>query len=223
MLEKLFFNILDCTYLLPAFLILLFNKKALHQKIFAALFLYSILFFILLYIDPSIPGKYRKIFYQSYTFFEYSFFAFLLFANIKNWNFKRLILIASVLFYLFQIIYYFNFKFRGLDTIPIGIETVLIFIYTFLYLYEYFNNNDQQNINQDYFFWVITGIVFYLASSFFFYILRNNLSREQMDKYWYISYFFDMAKNILFAIAVIIYAKKHLKKQEQKLPDLDYK
>lgn len=223
MLEKLFLHILTYSYLLPAFLILFFNKKTLRQKTHVALFFYSILFFILLYIDPSIPAKYRKIFYQAYTFFEYSFFAFLLFDNIKNWNLKKTILISSILFYLFQIIYYFNFKFRSLDSIPIGIETILIFIYTFYYLYEYFKNTELPDVNQNYFFWIITGIIFYLASSFFFYILSNNLSQEQAHKYWFISYIFDIIKNILFGIAVIVYAKKQFKPKEQKLPDLDYK
>jgi hypothetical protein len=223
MLEKLFFNILLYSYLLPAFLIVLFNKKVFRQKTFVIICSYSLLFFALLYVDPSIPAGYRKIFYFLYTFFEYSFFTLLLLINIKNKNIKISILIASFLFYLFQIIYYLNTKFINLDTIPIGIETILIFIYTIYYLYEYFKNTEPQDTSLNYFFWIITGVIFYLASSFFFYILGNNLSKQQIEKYWYISYIFDITKNILFGIAVIVYAKKHFKKQEQKLPDLDYK
>lgn len=223
MLEKLFFNILLYSYLLPAFLILLFNKKVLRQKTFVIICLYSLLFFALLYADPSIPGGYRKIFYFLYTFFEYSFFSLLLLINIKNKNIKLSILIASFLFYLFQFIYYLNTKFINLDTIPIGIETILIFVYTIYYLYEYFKNTEPQDTSLNYFFWIITGIIFYLASSFFFYILGNNLSKQQIEKYWYISYIFDITKNILFGIAVIVYAKKQFKPKEQKLPDLDYK
>ncbi len=211
------------SYLLPAFLILLFNKKVLSQKTFIILFLCSIVAFILLYIDIFLPISYRKIVFNLYTFFEYSFYAIILLINIKNKSFKKIILIASLFFYLFQIIYYINFKLLRLDTIPIGVETILIFIYTFYYLYEHFKYSEQHDGKKNYFFLIITGIIFYLASSFFFYILANNLSDEQVEKYWFISYFFDIIKNILFGIAVIVYAKKSFKKQEQKLPDLDYK
>lgn len=226
MIEKLFLYILIYSYLLPAFLILLFAKKVLHQNLFRLLVLYAILFFVLLYIQDTqtiIPKSYTKLFYYLYTTFEYSFFSVVLLINIRNRIIKKIILIASLLFYLFQIIYYLNFDLLSLDTIPIGVESILIFIYIFLYFYEHFKTFDSQTINKNYFFWIITGIIFYLASSFFFYILANNLSETQQEKYWYISYIFDIIKNILFAIAVIVYAKKNIAKPEQKLPDLDYK
>jgi hypothetical protein len=113
-------------------------------------------------------------------------------------------------------------KYKTLDSIPIGIETILIFVYTIYYLYELFKNPEVQFINRTFSFWFVLGIVVYLSGSFFFYILANHVPIEELSKYWPLTYVFDIVKNIFFAIGIYIYAKQFSKKKNQKsIPYLD--
>jgi hypothetical protein len=52
------------------------------------------------------------------------------------------------------------------------------------------------------------GIFFYLAGSFFFNILANHLSSAELDQYWSYSYLFDVIKNILITVGLLIYKQK---------------
>jgi hypothetical protein len=66
-------------------------------------------------------------------------------------------------------------------------------------------------------FWISIGIFFYLAGSFFFNILANQLPKEIM-KIWFYTYLFDIIKNILIAIALVLYKQK---KEKKSIPYLD--
>ena len=129
---------------------------------------------------------------------------------------------VSICFVVFQLIYFFTFKFRTLDSIPIGIETILIFIYTIYYLYEQFKNPEVQFINRSFSIWLVLGIVIYLSVSFFIYILANDVPFDELKQYWFLTYLVDIIKNIFFAIGIYIYAKQFSKKNFQNhLPYLD--
>jgi hypothetical protein len=97
---------------------------------------------------------------------------------------------------------------KGIDSIPIGVETIIILIFSFYYLYERMNDTTTLFIYNTYQFWIVLAIVLYLAGSFFIYIfasyLRNN---DEISKYWIITNIFSILKNIFFAIAVYINAK----------------
>jgi hypothetical protein len=56
-------------------------------------------------------------------------------------------------------------------------------------------------------FWIILGIVLYLAGSFFVYLFASYLSRDELTRFWIITNIFSILKNIFFAIAVYINAK----------------
>jgi len=66
--------------------------------------------------------------------------------------------------------------------------------------------------------------MFYLAGTFFFNIVGNELNKEEKILYWHYSYLADIIKNLLFTISIIIYASKSLKKSEptKNLPNLDF-
>lgn len=48
----------------------------------------------------------------------------------------------------------------------------------------------------------------YLACSFFFYIMATSIDFNSIVKYWFITYIFEIIKNILFTTSIIILAKK---------------
>ena len=109
----------------------------------------------------------------------------------------------------------------NLDSLAIGIETIIVFVYNFYYLYQEFRNPQSLSIVKNPMFWVVSGMIFYLAGSFFFNILANHFSEVEWNKYWYYSYSFDIIKNVLFAIAITFFAKQNRKNIKEITPYLD--
>ena len=144
--------------------------------------------------------------YTSYTFFEFGFFAYFLFLIIKFQFFRKLLLITSCSFLIFLTIYGATITAKGIDSIPIGIETILILLFSFYYLYEQMNDTETLFIYSKYQFWVIIGFMLYLAGSFFIYIFANQ-TKEALN-YWYFTNIFSILKNIFFSVAVFIYTKQ---------------
>jgi hypothetical protein len=75
-------------------------------------------------------------------------------------------------------------------------------------------------------FWFTIGILIYLSGTFFFNILASSKDfRPVLQEYWFITYILETLKNIVFAIAIILYAKNahtgNLEKDNKKLPFLD--
>src|SRR5439155_7842829 len=109
-------------------------------------------------------------------------------------RFKNLIIILSLAFILFQIVYFLTStllsKHANLDSIAIGIETILIFVYCFYFLYQEFRDLQNPFIVLNPMFWIVCGIIFYLGGSFFFNILANHLTQAVLSKYWFYSYSF---------------------------------
>lgn len=219
-IEKLFQHIVIYSYLFLPLLFLLGKHKKRDSKIIA---LYGIVFFLLLFFFYDIPRDYRKLYNYLFTFLEYIFFASLYFNNIINKKIKVFIIALSLLFVLFQVFHYTKTDNYRIDSIPIGVESILIFVYIFLFFLETLNQPNQGFIYLNHCFWVSVGILVYLGGSFFINILANTLSREEFDKYWYLNYVADTIKTLLFAVALILLAKKPNEKMTKtKIPFLDF-
>lgn len=218
------FTLVTYSYLiLPLYFIL--SKTRLKDKFMVLLALYGVLFFALLFLyenfEANIPNNY---FQGVYTILEYSFFSYLFWINIHSKPFKKLIIIVSLLFFLYQFFYITSVKFERLDSISIGIETILVFIYIFYFFYEFSKNTKEFFIYNHYGFWLAVGIMIYLGGSFFFYILINYLDENEVDKFANLTYVADIIKNLLFAFSVYIYKKHPLNKtrnHSKKIPNLD--
>ena len=201
-----------------------FFNKVKSKKSIIAIVIYSFILLILLSLSDFVEAHkaYRRPYYLFYTFTEYSFFAFIFWQNIEGHRFKIFMTLASTFFISFQIVYFFTSKPKILDSIPIGIETILVFIYTVYYLFEQFKNPNVQFINRTFSFWLVIGIVIYLSGSFFLYILANEVPFKELMSYWFLTYAFDIIKNIFFAIGIYICAKQFSnKKLNKSIPFLD--
>ena len=97
---------------------------------------------------------------------------------------------------------------------PIGFETILILIFSFYYLYEQMNDNQNLFIYSNYSFWVILGFMIYLAGSFFIYIFANQT--QEAIKYWYFTNIFSILKDLFFIIALLLNAHGTVKKHQKK-------
>lgn len=172
----------------------------------------------ILFINP-------KIKFPLYTLLEYSFFSAMIYQQLKTKKLKWIIIALSIIFFLFQVVYYFTSapSKRTIDSVPIGFETILIFIFIFFFLYEEFNDVKGLPIYENYFFWISVGLFIYLGGSFFIYLYSSTITRQELDKFWLFTYVVEIIKNILFISSIFVYSK-NLKKTngDQTLPNLDF-
>ena len=224
-IENLFYNILTYTYLAPTLLFLLFWNKLRQEKIGILIASYSLIFFFLVLFEKTITTNNfsRRLYYQSFTFFEYLFFTGIFWFTIKNPRTRKAILILSLLFSAFQIIYFFTEKFKRIDSIPIGIESILILIYIFYFFFEQIKDPKGKHLWENYCFWFASGILIYLSGSFFINILANVMEKDEIRRYWFLTYIADIIKNIFLAIGVLVMAKQSPdhEKLKKNIPYLD--
>ena len=215
--------IVTYSYLILPLSFLLFQSK-LKDRIPAALALYGVIFFGLLFFYYDTPKDLRKYIQAFYTSLEYFFFTFIFWYSIRNETFKKFVLFASFLFLAFQVFFVTTATFRRLDSIPIGIETILVFIYIFYFLFEFSKHIKDTFIYNHYTFWIAVGIMIYLGGSFFFYILINHLDESDISRFGTMTYIAEIIKNLLFAVSIFLYkrfATKKFLKHPKKIPNLD--
>lgn len=182
--------------------------KTEYQSILIAIILYCAIFFTFLYFDSYLSTHYRREYLTIYTTLEYSTFAFILWFLVKNATMKKVISGLSFLFLIFQVYYFFTSKAKTLDSIPIGIETILLLTFITYCFFEQLKKINTQFVYNNFWFWILIGIMTYLACSFFFYIMATSIDFNSIVKYWFITYIFEIIKNILFTTSIIILAKK---------------
>lgn len=150
----------------------------------------------------------NTLLYEIQTLVEYLLFAGFIYSQLKKPFAKRLLLICSASFTVFFFAYTFSVESVGfLDSIPIGIESILILAFGFYYLYQETNDTTTLFIYSKAEFWITLGIVLYLAGNFFIYIFTNILSAKEVYKYWFVTNLFSILKNIFFSIAMFVEAK----------------
>lgn len=223
-IEKLFLNIVYFSYLILPLSFLIFKSKR-GDIIPVTIAAYGIVFFCLLQLYQFLP-KETKSFYQGfYTFFEYSVLSFFFWKNINSKKVKHFIFITSILFLVFQIIYVSIIKVKRLDSIPIGIETILLLIYILYFFYQFSKDLGTSYIYNHYAFWIAVGILIYLGGSFFFFILIDYLNTDEVEVFGNMTFVAEIIKNILFATGIYIYSKypfKNKPEKQESIPFLDH-
>jgi len=212
--------------LLPLLIILIISGKIKVNWFIVIIGVYLLFFFLLnSYILEIVSLIKKKNYYLIYTSIEYLAFTSILYTYISNKKFRISIVILSILFISFLLLFYTIAHVKRVDSIPIGIESLLLFIYIFYYFYDSLKNFDPEHkLYEKPSFWFIAGIFVYLGITFFFNILGNYMENEQIDQYYHFSYFGDILKNILFSIALYVYSKyalKKLSKKQNEIPFLD--
>ncbi len=94
-------------------------------------------------------------------------------------------------------------------------------VFIVYYFYFQFKNISNQNIYDNFHFWIVLGILIYIGFTFFFNILSNSLDPKLFAKYYHYSFLGDILKNILFTIAVIYFAQNS-SKVKQHTPSYPY-
>jgi hypothetical protein len=107
------------------------------------------------------------------------------------------------MFYIFQIVHYLASGAGRIDAIPIGVESILIFVYIFFFFLERMNTAKGSYIQSHYCFWISVGLLVYLGGSFFINILANSITDDEFAKYWFLNYVADTIKTLLFAVSFL--------------------
>ena len=122
----------------------------------------------------------------------------------------------SLGFAVFLFLYFTLAQFKRLDSLPIGIESILILIFCFYFFYEQINNPNLLFIYNDYKFWVVTGIMIYISGCFFIYIFANQIPQKELRLYWSFTYIFLGIMNTFFSIGILILGLKPKQKHHTK-------
>jgi len=175
----------------------------------------------MIYFDNGMPEDWQTYYFVFYTLTEYLFFAYLISLAITNKKLKYIILFFSVCFIIFQ--FTFGFTDRKLDSISIGLETILIFVYIIFFFYDHTSNVSAGYIYNHPVFWLSVGILLYLGVSFFFNILVNYMTKEELESYWHYTNFTEISKNLLFGFAILRTSYQHKPKsiKSSHVPYLD--
>ncbi len=183
---------------------------------------YGIICFCFLFFYSDIPKESRKYFKTAYTFFEYAVFTVIFWVNIKSLKTRQIIIFISALFFAFQVFYLISGKVKGLDSIPIGIETIIVLFYIIYFFYQFSKKLSTEYIYNHYGFWISVGILIYLGGSFFFFILFDHLSLAQVKAFGDMTYVAEIIKNVLFALAIFIFSRFPFEKSEKKSSSVPY-
>jgi hypothetical protein len=222
-IEKLFYYIVAYSYLLLP-LSFLIAKKKYKSNIPILLTVYGLVCFVFLFFYWDFSKNLRVNLQSIYTFFEYSVFAYVFYINIKNRVIRNIIVAISVLFFCFQTFYIFYRETSRLDSIPIGIETIVLLFYIIYFFYQFSKELSTTYIYNHYAFWISVGVLIYLGGSFFFFILVDHLSNDQREAFGDLTYVTEMIKNILFSVAIFTvykYPFQKIKNHQDSIPYLD--
>ena len=215
-IEKLFYYIVTFSYLIfPLVYFFSKNKKGLPLL----LCVYGITVFSYLslfdYLQDQHAYKLMAVLQNLFTCFEYLIFTSIFFmASGKK---KKALFIGLSLGFILFLFFLMNNPVKlkppiVLDTIPVSVETMLIFIYIFFFLHDYSKADSPESIFNNHLFWISVGLLLYLGGTFFFNILANQMSRAEFDRYWHYTYIAEILKNLLFVVALL--KVSNIKKKE---------
>ena len=190
-------------------LVLFFFNKTKKEKPLFLIAIYCLIDTLLNVFQSYISNPLFKYYcWSTFTFVEYSIFTYTIYSCLKNSKVKTLILVISLLFILFTTVFNIVTNFQKIDSIPIGIETILILLFSFYFLYEQTNDPKSLFIYNKYRFWLIIGFMLYLAGSFFVFLYASGLSTDILHQYWFITNCFYVTMIVLFLVALFIHLKK---------------
>lgn len=207
-IEDLFYYIHLSGNCILLFLFIFFFKRTKKEIPLVLIAVYALLDSSLNIFTFQFSAKLYLYIWATFTLIEYSIFSYIIGSNIRKVSIRKTILYISIAFIVFTSFYNFATNFKNIDSIPIGIETILILLFSFYYLYEEMNDTSNLFVYSKYQFWIVIGFMIYLAGSFFVYIFASGLNNEILNQYWFFTNIFYFLMIILFSISLLVFNKK---------------
>lgn len=152
-----------------------------------------------------------------FTIIEFASFSLFFLVVINNSVLKKIVPFIIFLFSAFCITNIFTqiIKYKNLDVIPVTFQAIFIMTLCVIYFFEQIKTPSALFIYSTFEFWIVTGILVYLAGTFFIYIYSDKLTEKELDSYWAINYIFNALKNFIFGIGIYILGRKNRKQTEE--------
>lgn len=145
---------------------------------------------------------------------------YLVFQQMNRWrNIALLAMLVITLSWLIRNVYLG--KFYSFDSTTNGIETIIIILFSIVFLYFQLIRPQTNFIYSTPAFWIISAILVYKAGTFFLFLYFNTLEkyeRETFANLYIINSFFQVLKNILIMVAFLIARPAKLRKLSQLNP-----
>jgi hypothetical protein len=140
--------------------------------------------------------------FRLFTIVEYSIITFFILQLIESILFKRLIKIGSVIFIAISILDIYTSSFTSFDSLPSGIESILVLSYCLFFVYEKMTSSDF-SFNGT--IWITIGFILFFSGTFFLFILSQNNFKDSsfILTYGYIVAIFNIIKNLFITIGVV--------------------
>ncbi len=139
--------------------------------------------------------------FRLFTIVEYSIITFFIFKLIVSDLFKRLIKIGSVFFIVVSILDIYTSSFKSFDSLPSGLESILVLSYCLFFVYEKMTSNEF-SFNGT--IWITIGFILFFSGTFFLFILSQNNFKDRsfILTYGYIVAIFNIIKNSFITIGI---------------------
>jgi hypothetical protein len=148
---------------------------------------------------------------STFTILEFSCFS-LFFNELFKQSILSYIIKASILIYIPTSVYLLsseNHLVNNFDTIPVITQSIFFISLCIYYFFDQIRNPINLFIYDTFEFWIVASILIYFSGTFFIYLFSSNLSNNELNKYWFINYVFNLLKNILFGLAFYLNIKKN--------------
>jgi hypothetical protein len=141
---------------------------------------------------------------NAFTIIEYSLFSLFVILELQSKRAKKVIILLSIIFFIGLIYNYATSKQPHFDSLTVTIEALLIISYCVYFFFEQINIPRVTFIYASFQFWICSGILIYLASTFFLFMQANALSNQERKGYWIIAILSQIIKNLFFSISFLI-------------------
>ena len=161
-----------------------------------------------LLINPFIEQVYGNASFgpRVFTIVEYLLISIYIYIKIKSKLFKIFIPILSAVFLYVCVYDFLTSDKNDLDSISIGTSSIFILFYLIYFLIEYINENNDLLFHKNTHFWIVAGLIMYLAGSFFTLISSSNKFTQEVFRptYMIVITSFALLRNTLFLVGFFI-------------------
>lgn len=146
--------------------------------------------------------------YRLFTIIEYISLTAFVYSLVVSKSIKKIILVGSLVFISISILDIYTSSFKSFDSLPSGVESILILSYTIFFIYERFSS---PSFTLDGFVWIGIGLILFFSGTFFLFILSQNNFNDStfLVTYGYIVASFNIIKNLFFSLGILSYFKKN--------------
>jgi hypothetical protein len=148
--------------------------------------------------------------YRLFTVIEFIVLSAYLIKELNSANFKLYIKISSIVFGVFVLFDLITGTLNEFDSIPTGVESILILSSSLLVLYERIIKNEEYNVSS---IWISVGLVLFFSGTFFLFILSESNFNDSAfsETYSFILASFKIISYILFSIGIALENKNLFK------------